>query len=191
MVNADGIGQPANAPGQEARILSWLITETGGLTQLQALQHLAVARLAAMVYRLKGRGHSIRTELIEVPTRYGPAKVACYHLVHVAKGFNVASIGVPAVDVMLLHPDDRPEYGYHYQAQLPLIGSGGSPLDDAIPGSLRLNGRVPKYQCSVCCDQGKLRAGTGTGTVPCHAEGCRAGAIERRATMDHRTAYIR
>lgn len=116
MVGPDGIGAPANAPGQEQRILDWLLTEPGGLTQLQALQHLAVARLAAMVYRLKGRGHNIRTELVETPTRYGPATVAQYHLVHLAKGCNVASIGVRTVDVAMLHPDDRPQQGD--QAQL-------------------------------------------------------------------------
>lgn len=107
MVGADGIGAPANAPGQEQRILEWLLTEPGGLTQLQALQHLAVARLAAMVHRLKGRGHNIRTELVEVPTRYGAATVAQYHLVHLAKGFNPATIGVPTIDLACLHPDDQ------------------------------------------------------------------------------------
>lgn len=154
MVNADGIGQPANAPGQEARILSWLITEPGGLTQLQALQHLAVARLAAMVYRLKGRGHNIRTELVDVDTRYGPAKVARYHLVHVAKGFNVASIGVPVVDVVYLHPDDRPRSSPREQPDL---------------------FRRPTYRCAVCCDRGLLN--DGVGLVPCWADGCEAAEV--------------
>lgn len=107
MKGGDGIGQPANAPGQEARILAWLLTEPGGLTQLDALQHLAVQRLAAMVYRLKGRGHVIRTDLVPVQTRYGEATVARYHLVHLAKGADVAAL-VPVVDVAQLHPDDRP-----------------------------------------------------------------------------------
>lgn len=118
MVGPDGIGAPANAPGQEQRILDWLLTEPGGLTQLQALQHLAVARLAAMVYRLKGRGHNIRTELVETPTRYGPATVAQYHLVHLApralvpwpKGFDAGTAWA------FMHPDDRREVGG--QAQL-------------------------------------------------------------------------
>lgn len=151
MVGADGIGSPANAPGQEQRILAWLLTETGGLTQLQALQHLAVQRLAAMVYRLKGRGHVIRTELVEFPTRYGPATAARYHLVHLAKGCNVASIGVPVVGVEFLHPDDRPR---------------------AMPREQQDLFRVPRYQCTTCCDVGKLRQGTDT--VPCPAVGCSA-----------------
>lgn len=107
MKGGDGIGQPANAPGQEARILAWLLTEPGGLTQLQALSELAVQRLAAMVYRLKGRGHVIRTDLVPVQTRYGEATVARYHLVHLAKGADVTAL-VPVVDVAHLHPDDRP-----------------------------------------------------------------------------------
>lgn len=113
-MTADGIGQPANAPGQEARILAWLLTEPGGLTQLDALQHLAVQRLAAMVYRLKGRGHVIRTDLVPVQTRYGEATVARYHLVHLAKGADVAAL-VSEVDVKHLHPEDRPDA----QAELP------------------------------------------------------------------------
>lgn len=106
-MNGDGIGQPANAPGQLERILFWLLTEPGGLTQLEALQHLAVARLAAMVYRLKERGHNIRTELVETETRYGPATVARYHLVHLASGFNAADIGVRTMLLEHLHPSDR------------------------------------------------------------------------------------
>ena len=113
MVTGDGMGQPANAPGQEARILSWLLTEPGGLTQLEALQHLAVQRLAAMVHRLKGRGHVIRTDLVGVPTRYGEATVARYHLVHLAP----RSL-VPWPDDFdantawrFMHPDDRREVG--------------------------------------------------------------------------------
>lgn len=112
-MNGDGIGSPANAPGQEQRILAWLLEEPGGLTQLQALQHLAVQRLAAMVYRLKGRGHVIRTELVEFPTRYGPATAARYHLVHLApralvawpKEFDAATAWA------FMHPDDRRQVG--------------------------------------------------------------------------------
>lgn len=113
MKGGDGIGQPANAPGQEARILAWLLTEPGGLTQLQALSELAVQRLAAMVYRLKGRGHVIRTDLVPVQTRYGEATVARYHLVHLAprsqvpwpEGFDAATAWA------FMHPEDRREVG--------------------------------------------------------------------------------
>ncbi len=72
--------QPHGAPDQKARVLEWL-REGKGLTQLEALQHLAVQRLAAIVFRLKeDDGHPIVTELIEVPTRYGPARCARYTL---------------------------------------------------------------------------------------------------------------
>lgn len=109
MVGADGIGAPANAPGQEQRILEWLLTEPGGLTQLQALQHLAVARLAAMVHRLKGRGHVIETELVEVGTRYGPAKVARYRLVYLAPKAQQPHPPGVVVPARYLHPRDRPQ----------------------------------------------------------------------------------
>lgn len=105
----DGIGQPANAPGQEQRILAWLLTEPGGLTQLEALQHLAVQRLAAMVYRLKGRGHVIETQLVETPTRYGPATVARYHLVYLAPKAEQPHPPGVAVPTRYLHPRDRPQ----------------------------------------------------------------------------------
>ena len=119
MVTGDGIGQPANAPGQEQRILVWLLTEPGGLTQLQALQHLAVARLAAMVHRLKGRGHAIDTELVEVGTRYGPAKVARYRLVDLAPKAEQPHPPGIAVPNRYLHPRDRVQVG----EQAPLFGN--------------------------------------------------------------------
>lgn len=82
MTDTPDLTQPHGAPDQKARVLEWLQSEPAGLTQLDALQHLAVARLAAIVYRLKhDDGHNIITELVEMPTRYGPAKVARYHLV--------------------------------------------------------------------------------------------------------------
>lgn len=105
----DSIGQPANAPGQEQRILAWLLTEPGGLTQLEALQHLAVQRLAAMVYRLKGRGHIIETSLVAVPTRYGDATVARYHLVYLAPKAQQPHPPGVVVPTRFLHPRDRPQ----------------------------------------------------------------------------------
>lgn len=154
MVTGDGIGQPANAPGQEARILAWLLTEPGGLTQLQALSELAVQRLAAMVHRLKGRGHNIRTELVTVPTRYGDAVVARYHLVHLAKGAKPAACGLPAdtlVRLDHLHPDDRPSFAPREQPDL---------------------FRAPRYRCATCCDMGRIR--NGPGSVLCPATECAA-----------------
>lgn len=74
--------QPAGAPDQKTRVLEWLREHPEGLTQLDALQHLAVMRLAAVVLRLREDGHAITTELVEMPTRYGPATAARYHLAH-------------------------------------------------------------------------------------------------------------
>lgn len=103
---ADGITQPKGAPPQEHRILEALATRPDGLTQLEALQDLAVARLAAMVHRLKAKGHNIRTELIEVETRYGPATVARYHLVHVAKVCDYDCRTIHGLPGNFVHPGD-------------------------------------------------------------------------------------
>ena len=146
---SDSIGSPANAPGQEQRILEWLLAEPGGLTQLQAFQHLAVQRLAAMVHRLKGRGHNIRTELVEMPTRYGPAIVAQYHLVHLAPR---ASEPLPAglqARADQLHPLDRTPAGH--QAGL---------FTDLEPP------RASGAFCRTCNDTG-TQATAGGGSMPC------------------------
>lgn len=72
--------QPHGAPGQKVRVLEWL-REGKSLTQLEALQHLAVARLAAIIHRLReDDGHRITVEIVAMPTRYGDAKVARYTL---------------------------------------------------------------------------------------------------------------
>ena len=74
--------QPHGAPGQKIRVLDYLREHPEGLTQLVALQVLAVSRLAAIVFRLKDDdGHNIVTDLVDMETRYGTAKVARYRLV--------------------------------------------------------------------------------------------------------------
>lgn len=108
MTAHDPMTQPAGAPDQKARVLEWLQSEPEGLTQLQALQHLAVARLAAIVHRLKGDGHAIVTELVEMPTRYGPAQVARYHLV--PKGGQVCVTMVADQLEVAIEPQRVPQY---------------------------------------------------------------------------------
>ena len=116
------ITQPHGAPDQKARVLDWLRTEPGGLTQLQALQHLAVARLAAVIYRLReDDGHVITTELVEMPTRYGPAQVARYHLERERAGKGATA-------------------GYAYRVPVAAAVVSAHPLGDAVPGSLEVNG---------------------------------------------------
>ena len=48
------------------------------LTSLEALNLFGVARLAAVVHKLRDRGTPVKTEMIEVRTRFGSATVARY-----------------------------------------------------------------------------------------------------------------
>lgn len=100
--------QPVGAPEQKARVLEWLQRHPDGLTQLQAFQELAVARLAAIVHRLRGDGHTITTELVEMPTRYGPAQVARYHLLTREHGAVRPTTFTPAADPPAREPAPKP-----------------------------------------------------------------------------------
>jgi len=48
------------------------------ITQGQALQLFGVARLAARIGELRGKGHDIKSEMIMVNTRSGKARIARY-----------------------------------------------------------------------------------------------------------------
>ncbi len=61
-------------PTQNQRILDY-IEETGGITQLEALNELGVMRLASRVSDLRKRGHKITSKMIPVKNRYGET---CY-----------------------------------------------------------------------------------------------------------------
>jgi hypothetical protein len=61
-------------PTQNQRILDY-IEETGGITQLEALNELGVMRLASRVSDLRKRGHRITSKMIPVKNRYGET---CY-----------------------------------------------------------------------------------------------------------------
>ena len=61
-------------PTQNQRILDF-IEETGGITQLEALNELGVMRLASRISDLRKRGHRITSEMKPVKNRYGET---CY-----------------------------------------------------------------------------------------------------------------
>lgn len=61
-------------PTQNQRVLDY-IAETGGITQLEALNELGVMRLASRVSDLRKRGHRITSKMIPVKNRYGET---CY-----------------------------------------------------------------------------------------------------------------
>ncbi len=61
-------------PTQNQRVLDY-IEETGGITQLEALNELGVMRLASRVSDLRRRGHRITSKMIPVKNRYGET---CY-----------------------------------------------------------------------------------------------------------------
>lgn len=64
---------------QRADIIAWL--ESGRpITQLEATEEIGCTRLAAQIFYLRKRGMNIKSELVQVPTRYGTATVARYYL---------------------------------------------------------------------------------------------------------------
>jgi hypothetical protein len=65
---------------QEQAILEWMRNK-GPITPLEALQHCGCFRLGARIYDLKRKGYAISTEMVEVVTADGKARVARYKLV--------------------------------------------------------------------------------------------------------------
>lgn len=61
-------------PTQNQRILDY-IEETGGITQLEALNELGVMRLASRVSDLRRKGYNIKSEMKPVKNRFGET---CY-----------------------------------------------------------------------------------------------------------------
>lgn len=57
-------------PTQAQRILDY-IERFGGITQYEALQDLGVMRLASRISELRGNGHAITCEWIDVKNRFG------------------------------------------------------------------------------------------------------------------------
>lgn len=57
-------------PTQCKRILQYL-KDFGSITQLQALQDIAVLRLASRITELKNQGYDIKSEQVCVKNRYG------------------------------------------------------------------------------------------------------------------------
>jgi hypothetical protein len=56
------------------------LTRRGSITPNEALSELGIGRLSARVLDLKRSGFGIETEIIEVSTRHGTAKVARYSI---------------------------------------------------------------------------------------------------------------
>ena len=57
-------------PTQNQRVLDYM-AETGGITQLEALNELGVMRLASRISDLRKRGYNITSEMKPVKNRYG------------------------------------------------------------------------------------------------------------------------
>lgn len=64
---------------QRADIVAWL--ESGRpITQMEATAEIGCTRLAAQICYLRKHGMGIKTEMIQVPTRYGTTTIARYSL---------------------------------------------------------------------------------------------------------------
>lgn len=62
------------------RLIDYL-TRHGSVTPLEAQSELGIGRLGARIFDLKRQGFGIKTEIVEVPTRFGTtARVARYSL---------------------------------------------------------------------------------------------------------------
>ena len=57
-------------PTQNKRVIEY-IEKHGGITQLEALQHCGVMRLASRISDLRRRGYSFATDWIEVKNQFG------------------------------------------------------------------------------------------------------------------------
>ena len=62
---------------QRGDVLNYLKTGMH-LTSIQAISQFGCTRLSGVIHYWRNRGHDIKTELIEVRGRYGPATVARY-----------------------------------------------------------------------------------------------------------------
>lgn len=61
---------------QRDAVLAYLL-EHGSITSLEAIQ-LGCTRLAHLIWKFRKEGMDIKTEAVEVPTRYGTARIARY-----------------------------------------------------------------------------------------------------------------
>ena len=65
---------------QTTAVLEMMRANPQGITALDALKELGVARLAARINDLRDMGHWIETRMVEVPTRGGKARVAKHRI---------------------------------------------------------------------------------------------------------------
>lgn len=68
-----------NISPQETAVLQF-IRKNGSITAAEAVADLGVHRLAAVICSLKKKGLAIRSERIQVPTRYGVTMIARYFI---------------------------------------------------------------------------------------------------------------
>ena len=74
------MGKVEHIPSQNDRIVNYM-QEHGGITQIEALQHLGVLRLASRISDLRRCGVDITSEFVEVKNRYGEkSRVKRYRL---------------------------------------------------------------------------------------------------------------
>ena len=52
----------------------------GAITSLYVYECYKITRLAGVIWKLKKKGHNIRTEIVRVNTRYGKTSIARYIL---------------------------------------------------------------------------------------------------------------
>ena len=64
---------------QADRILNY-IKDHGSITSLEAFQNLGCTRLSGRIYDLRQMGYDIKSEMKDVPARYGRTRVAVYTL---------------------------------------------------------------------------------------------------------------
>jgi hypothetical protein len=75
------MGKVNHLPTQNDRILDY-IDKHGSITQLEALRHCGVMRLASRISDMKRRGYSFESEMVTVTNQFGePCSVKEYRIV--------------------------------------------------------------------------------------------------------------
>lgn len=68
---------------QTSEILKYMKTHKKGITSKEAFEYFGATRLSGLIFEMKRQGYLIKTESVEVKTRYGnKVNVARYSLVN-------------------------------------------------------------------------------------------------------------
>lgn len=71
-----------NNPTQCERLLDYMTSHPGGVTQFEAIRELGILRLASRISELREYGYLISKDMVTVKNRFGEkCKVARYRLV--------------------------------------------------------------------------------------------------------------